>query len=86
MRCPVCQARFRATRRCSRCGADLEPLMLLAAMAWRLRQSARQALASGQFDLAARLAAQAQAAHQTRAADSLSTLSRWLSDFVKHSS
>jgi hypothetical protein len=46
--------------------------MLLAAMAWRLRQSARQALASGQFDLAARLAAQAQAAHQTRAADSLS--------------
>ena len=77
-RCPVCQARFRATRRCSRCGADLEPLMLLAAKAWRLRQAARQALASGQFDLAARLAAEAQAAHHTPAAESLRALSRWL--------
>ena len=26
-RCPVCQARFRGGRICSRCGADLEPLM-----------------------------------------------------------
>jgi len=28
-RCPVCQARFRRARVCSRCGADLEPLMRL---------------------------------------------------------
>ena len=78
MRCPVCQARFRAIRRCSRCGADLEPLMLLAARAWRLRQAARQALACGQFDLAGKLAAEAQTAHHTRGAESLRALSRWL--------
>jgi len=52
--------------------------MLLAAKAWRLRQAARQALASGQFDLAGRLAAEAQAAHHTQGAESLLALSRWL--------
>jgi hypothetical protein len=46
-RCPVCQARFRGARTCSRCGADLEPLMRLAVKAWQLRQAARQALDAG---------------------------------------
>jgi predicted amidophosphoribosyltransferase len=79
MKCPVCQAGFRATRRCSRCRADLEPLMLLAAKAWQLRQSARQALAGGQLELATRLAKEAQNARRTRAGESLRLLSRWLS-------
>lgn len=46
-RCPVCQARFRGSRICSRCGADLEPLMVLTVKAWQLRQAARQALDAG---------------------------------------
>ena len=46
-RCPVCQARFRGARICSRCGAGLEPLMLLSVEAWQLRQAARQALHAG---------------------------------------
>ena len=40
-RCPVCRARFRGVAVCSRCGADLARLMLLAAEAWRLREAAR---------------------------------------------
>ena len=45
--CPVCQARFRGSRLCSRCGADLGPLMIVAVRAWRLREEARDALARG---------------------------------------
>jgi phage shock protein A len=52
--------------------------MLLAAKAWQLRQSARQALAAGQFDLAVRLAGEAQNAQHTPAGESLRVLSRWL--------
>lgn len=48
-RCPVCTARFRGTAACSRCGADLTPLMRLAAEAYRLRRAARQAVFSGDF-------------------------------------
>lgn len=40
---------------CPRCGADLGPLMRLAARAWTLRESARAALLAG--DSAAALAA-----------------------------
>ena len=71
MACPVCRAAFRATVECSRCGADLRPLMELAARAWRLRQAARTALAAGEFTLAGRLAAQAQALQATAAGRSL---------------
>jgi hypothetical protein len=53
--------------------------MLLAAKAWHLRQSARRALGSGRFDLAESLATEAAALHRTPAAESLRTLSRWLS-------
>jgi hypothetical protein len=42
--CPVCLARFRGTRECSRCGADLTMVMKLAARAWRLREAAREAI------------------------------------------
>ncbi len=76
--CPVCQARFRGSALCSRCGADLAPLMLLAAKAWRLRQSARQALHAGDFERTLRLAAQAQQLHRTWSGESLRLLGAWL--------
>lgn len=38
-RCPVCRARFRESVECRRCGADLEPLMLLLAGAHLFRMS-----------------------------------------------
>ncbi len=58
--CPVCQARFRGSAECSRCGADLAPIMGLAVSAWRLRDAARQAIAEGDMVRARGLAAQAQ--------------------------
>ena len=58
--CPVCQARFRGSAECSRCGADLGPIMGLVASAWRLREAARQAIAEGDMVRARALAAQAQ--------------------------
>jgi hypothetical protein len=44
--CPVCKARFRGAAQCSRCSADLRPLMLLVAHAYALRQASRRALKS----------------------------------------
>jgi hypothetical protein len=58
--CPVCRAGFRGQRECSRCGADLHALMVLAAASWRLRGISRAALRQGNFRRAARLAEQAQ--------------------------
>ena len=58
--CPVCQARFRSSTECSRCGADLGRIMGLAAGAWRMREAARQAIAEGEAARARALAAQAQ--------------------------
>jgi predicted amidophosphoribosyltransferase len=77
-RCPVCQARFRGARLCSRCGADLEPLMLLAAGAWRLREEARLALEAGKFEGALGLAQQAQQMQRTPTGEFLRALSSWL--------
>lgn len=79
MTCPVCRAAFRGTVSCSRCGADLEPLMDAAARAWRLRQAARSALAAGEFTSAARLAGQAQALQATAAGRSLQVVAGILS-------
>ena len=45
--CPVCRARFRGSSQCSRCGADLSPLMGLTAQAYALRLAARQLLREG---------------------------------------
>ena len=77
-RCPVCQARFRGATVCSRCGADLEPLMLLSAEAWQLRQAARLALDAGDVERALRLAIRAQGIQHTSSGDALGMLSAWL--------
>ena len=77
-RCPVCQARFRGARTCSRCGADLTPLMLLAAEAWLLREQAREVIAAGDFERGYELAARAQEAKHTPAGESLRAISEWL--------
>jgi hypothetical protein len=73
-RCPVCQARFRGARICSRCGADLEPLMLLAVKAWQLRQAARQALDAGDVERALGLAIEAQGIQSTESGEALRLL------------
>jgi len=59
-RCPACRTLWRAAVLCPRCGADLGPLMRLAARAWALREAARAALLAG--DTAPALA-QARAAY-----------------------
>ena len=76
--CPVCQARFRGSRLCSRCGADLGPLMIVAVQAWCLRQEARDALACGDLARARRLVGAAQALHGTPRGASLRMLANWL--------
>jgi hypothetical protein len=63
--CPVCQARFRGSAQCSRCGANLSPLMLLAAHAYTMRQSARRALRQGDCASAQDSAKAAQRLHST---------------------
>ena len=63
--CPVCKARFRGQRQCSRCGADLSRLMLVVASAYQLRSQARQALREAQYRTAYELAAKAQSLHHT---------------------
>jgi hypothetical protein len=54
--CPVCRAKFRDASTCSRCGADLAPLMTRLARAWALRQRARHAARLGQYPRAVSLA------------------------------
>jgi|SRR5271157_109841 len=70
-RCPVCQARFRSGAVCSRCGADLMPLMLLLTHAYCLRQAARQALQAGDEQAALTAAEAAQNLHATPQGDLL---------------
>ncbi len=77
-RCPVCQARFRSARICSRCGADLEPLMRLAVRAWQLREAARQALDAGDVERALGLAVEAQGIQSTESGEALRLLGAWL--------
>ena len=76
--CPVCRARFRGASECSRCGADLTPVMTLVASAWRMRQAARQALAAGEFARSRELASRAQQICYTRAGKGLEALGAWL--------
>jgi hypothetical protein len=76
--CPVCQARFRGSTECSRCGADLRTIMDLAAGAWRLREAARQAIAEGDLERARALAAQSQEICRTPAGRDLEMVSSWL--------
>ncbi len=77
-RCPVCQARFRGQRICSRCGADLEPLMALVIRAYLLRRAAKQSLASGNVSRATRLAAAAQETCFTNQGERLRLVTWWL--------
>ena len=76
--CPVCRARFRGARVCSRCGADLSPLMRLSVEAWMLREAARDSLAAGDFVLASRVAARARRLQVTGEGRALCLLSAWL--------
>jgi predicted amidophosphoribosyltransferase len=78
--CPTCRARFRGSRTCSRCGADLAPLMLLAARAWRLRQSARASLATSDYAGAIEAAAAAESLQATRGGALLRRLAVWLAE------
>src|ERR1700730_13129048 len=64
-RCPVCQSRFRSGAICSRCGADLTPLMFLVARAYSLRQAAAAALQAGDEQAALAGAEAAQDLHAT---------------------
>jgi hypothetical protein len=77
-RCPVCQARFRGARICSRCGADLEPLMRLTVKAWQLRQAARQTLEAGDVERALKLATEAQGIQATGSGEALRLLGTWM--------
>ena len=79
-RCPVCRASFRGSRECSRCGADLGPLMLLALEAFQCRRDARAAIRDGDFEAAHDLADQARAMHDTGAGKDLLLLARWLDE------
>ena len=76
--CPVCRARFRGASECSRCGADLTAVMTLAASAWRMRQSARQAIAAGDPGRARMLASQAEQICHTAGGRRLEALGAWL--------
>ena len=76
--CPVCQARFRGSAECSRCGADLGTVMALVVTAWRLREAARQAIGEGDMMRASALAAQAQELCRTPAGRDLEMVAGWL--------
>ena len=76
--CPVCQARFRGSTECSRCGADLGTIMGFAASAWRMREAARQAIAGGDLERASALASQAQEVCRTAAGRELEMVASWL--------
>jgi len=76
--CPVCGARFRESPTCSRCGADLEPLMTLAARAYSLRQGARDALRICNFVKARNLAARAQSLYSAPEGKRLLLITSWL--------
>ena len=77
-KCPVCQARFRGSGTCSRCGAELDSLMLLMAKAYQLREDARRALQAGDCVRAQKLALEAQATCSTQRGEDLRLLSSWL--------
>jgi len=72
--CPVCRARFRGSSQCSRCGADLTALMLLATHAYVLRQAARQSLRQSDWQAAMDSAQAAQRLHSTPEGNLLSTI------------
>ena len=78
LRCPVCRAKFRGTRQCSRCGADLTAVMTLIARAQHHRNNARKSLQVLNFKEAHKLAAAAQKEHATETGRKLQLLTSWL--------
>jgi hypothetical protein len=52
--------------------------MLLAAQAWRLRETARSAIAAGDFVRGLEWAAQAQETQETRSGEALLKIGKWL--------
>jgi len=76
--CPVCRAKFRGTRQCSRCGADLTALMILSASAQNCRANARKSLFALEFEKAHEFAAAAQKEHATETGRKLLLLAAWL--------
>ena len=78
LNCPVCQARFRGSAICSRCGADLAVLLLLIDHAYRLRREARKAIETGDVGRARELADEAEAVCSTEKGRELLLLSSWL--------
>jgi len=77
-RCPVCRAKFRGTRECSRCGADLSGIMMLSARAQRYRADARKSIYALNFEKARDFAARAQKEHATETGRRLFLLTTWL--------
>jgi predicted amidophosphoribosyltransferase len=73
-RCPACRTPWRAAVLCPRCGADLGPLMRLAARAWTLRETARAALLAGDNATALAQARAAYALERTQQAQRLLAL------------
>ena len=78
LQCPVCRARFRQQRLCSRCGADLSRLMTTAARAFLLRQASQEAICSGDIEGALELAHQSRELAETPQAAKLCVLLSWL--------
>ena len=78
LRCPVCRAKFRGTRQCSRCGADLTAVMVLSARAHHCRANAKKSLYALNFEKAHGLAATAQREHATESGRKLLLLTSWL--------
>jgi hypothetical protein len=76
--CPVCGARFRGSSTCTRCGADLAPLMALLVESRRLREEARESLSAGRAREAAALARAALDLHATPAGAALRDLAEWV--------
>ena len=76
--CPVCRAKFRGTRQCSRCGADLTAIMVLSARAQNCRANAKKSLYTLNFQKAHELAATAQREHATESGRKLLLLTSWL--------
>jgi hypothetical protein len=78
--CPVCRARFRGSSHCSRCGADLTVLMLLATHAYVMRQAARQSLREGDWQAALDSAQAAQRLQSSPEGSLLCVISRTATD------
>lgn len=78
LKCPVCRASFKETKECTRCGADIKPLMTVTAKAYVLRKAARDLMFLGDLDRSLEFAEKAQKLHRTDAGGKLKLLNKWL--------